>query len=143
MKFGTNGLLRWAVILSVGCLCVGGQVTAAAAEAEKSTRVVAISILDDLFFRGVSEGMKAQAKKDGITLMQVNSNHDLATESKLIDNAIRLKASAIVISPADANLSVTALKKAHDSGIQIVAYNDVVNADFVLSTVRTRVVMIR
>ena len=135
MTFGMHGLVRWAAILSVGCLCAVGQ--AGATDAEKSSTVVAISILDDLFFRDVAEGMKAQARTDGISLVQVNSNHDLATEAKLIDNAIRLKASAIVLSPADANLSVVALKKAHDSGIKIVAYNDVVNADFVLATVRS------
>ena len=135
MTFGMNKLVRWASLLSVACAGMLGQ--ASAADTETSTRVVAISILDDLFFRDVAEGMKAQAKKDGITLMQVNSNHNLATESKLIDNAIRLKASAIVVSPADANLSVPALKKAHDSGIKIVAYNDAVNADFVLATVRS------
>ena len=135
MTFGINKLVRWASLLSVACAGMLGQ--ASAADTETSTRVVAISILDDLFFRDVAAGMKAQAKKEGITLVQMNSNHDLVTESRLIDNAIRLKASAIVISPADANLSVPALKKAHDSGIKIVAYNDAVNADFVLATVRS------
>ena len=135
MTFGINKLVRWASLLSVACAGMLGQ--ASAADTETSTRVVAISILDDLFFRDVAAGMKAQAKKEGITLVQMNSNHDLVTESRLIDNAIRLKASAIVISPADANLSVPALKKVHDSGIKIVAYNDAVNADFVLATVRS------
>ncbi|MBK6906616.1 MAG: substrate-binding domain-containing protein [Rhodocyclaceae bacterium] len=40
-----------------------------------------------------------------------------------------------MLSPVDAHKSVAALQRAHDKGIKIIAYNDTVNAEFLVSTI--------
>lgn len=108
---------------------------AVAADPGKPITILGISLFEDLFFNDVVAGMKFQAKKEGVNLVLANSNHDLATETRLIESYAKLGLGAIVLSPVDANKSTVALQKAHTQGIKIVAYNDAVNADFVSATV--------
>lgn len=106
-----------------------------AAEPGKPLTILGISLFEDVFFNEVVAGMKFQAKKEGVNLVLANSNHDLATEVRLIESYAKLGLGAVVLSPVDANKSVAALQKAHSQGIRIVAYNDALNADFVSATV--------
>ena len=120
------------VVIAAALLLPG---TAAAADPAKPITILGITLFEDLFFNDVVAGMKFQAKKEGVNLVLANSNHDLATETRLIESYTKLGLGAIVLSPADANKSALALQKAHHQGIKIVAYNDALNADFVSTTV--------
>lgn len=134
MKTKTTVFARWLypVMVSAALLLPGA---AAAVDAGKPITILGISLFEDLFFNDVVAGMKFQAKKEGVNLVLANSNHDLATETRLIESHTKLGLGAIVLSPVDANKSAVALQKAHNQGIKIVAYNDAVNADFVSATV--------
>lgn len=134
MKAKTTVFARWLypVMVSAALLLPGA---AAAVDAGKPITILGISLFEDLFFNDVVAGMKFQAKKEGVNLVLANSNHDLATETRLIESHTKLGLGAIVLSPVDANKSAVALQKAHNQGIKIVAYNDAVNADFVSATV--------
>lgn len=125
---------RWIRPLIVGTALVLPLSTMAADPAKPIT-ILGISLFEDLFFNDVVAGMKAQAKKEGVNLVLANSNHDLATETRLIESYTKLGLGAIVLSPVDANKSVAALQKAHSQGTKVVAYNDAIHADFVSATV--------
>lgn len=134
MKAKTTVFARWLypLMVSTALLLPGAAV---AADPGKPITILGISLFEDLFFNDVVAGMKFQAKKEGVNLVLANSNHDLATEARLIESYSKLGLGAIVLSPVDANKSAVALQKAHNQGIKVVAYNDTVNADFVSATV--------
>jgi ABC-type sugar transport system substrate-binding protein len=119
----------------VGLSLLGISGHALSAGSEKPVTILGMVLFEDLFFNDVVAGMKAQAKKEGVNLVIANSNHDLATEKRLIETYIKLGVNAMMVSPVDADKSVVALQQAHDKGIKGVAYNDNVNAPFVASTV--------
>ena len=119
----------------VGAVLLATCAMVTAAEKDKPITIVGITLFEDLFFKDVVEGMKSAAKKNGVNLVLANANSNLATEEKIIDNYIKLGVDAIVLSPVDVNKSVIALRRAHDKGIKVVAYNETANADFLVSTI--------
>ena len=126
-QFWRAGLLCW--------LALSAAFTLRAGELEKPVTVAGMVLFEDLFFKDVEQGMKAAAKANGANFLLANVNSNLQTEERLIDSYIKLGVQAIVLSPADVNKSAVALRRASDKGVKIIAYNDTLNADFLVSTI--------
>jgi ABC-type sugar transport system substrate-binding protein len=100
-------------------------------------RIAGIVFQDDQFFRLVLFGMRDAAKKNGVELLEGNSDNKPDKEVQLINTYIASKVDAIVLSPLSATASVSALARAHDKGITIVTYNTTIENDLPVSFIES------
>jgi ribose transport system substrate-binding protein len=75
--------------------------------------------LRDPFWRYVSSGVRAEAKKLGYSFEAFDSNNDALTQLKNVQTAIARGVSGIVISPTDSSTAPNALKLAKTVGIPV------------------------
>ena len=92
-------------------------------------RIAGIVFQEDQFFRLVLFGMRDAAKKNGVELLEANSEGKPDKELELINTYVANNVDAIVISPLSAKASVAALTRAHEKGIAVVTYNTTVEGD--------------
>ncbi len=100
-------------------------------------KIAGIIFQEDQFFRLVEYGMQEAANENNVDLKLQNSASAVDKESDFIRTYITDKVDAIAIAPVSADGSVTALKKANDSGIKIVTYDSSINADFPICDVKS------
>ncbi len=94
--------------------------------------------LGNPFFGAILDSAKAQAEKNGATVITANSKTagDSDTQATAIQDMINRKVKGIVVDPANATALVGVIKKARDAGILVVAVNtetdpaDAVDATF-------------
>lgn len=106
-----------------------------ATTADKAVSVLALTLLDDDFFKEAVQGMEDRAKRDNVTLLVGNVSGNLGVEERLIDRYVQRGVDAIIVSPVNVTQSVPALARAHNKGIKIITYNNTVGADFVASSI--------
>ena len=104
-------------------------------EGAAKLKIAAILMQQDQFFKMNEQGMKEKAAELGVDLAADNADGKLNKEVNLIDTYVEQKVGAILVSPLSAAGSVTALKRARDGGIQIITYNNSLNADFPASSI--------
>ncbi len=92
-------------------------------------RIAGIVFQEDQFFRLVLFGMRDAAGKNGVELLEANSDGKPDKEVQLINTYVVNNVDAIVISPLSAKASVSALQRAHEKGVTIVTYNTTVESD--------------
>lgn len=80
----------------------------------------------DTYFTAVADGFKQAS--DGETIVE-NYDGDAAKEAQAVDNLISRQVDAIVTSPLDGTASASTLKRAADSGIEVVCYNTCLDED--------------
>ena len=100
-------------------------------------RIAGIVFQEDQFFRLVLFGMRDAAGKNGVELLEANSDGKPDKEVQLINTYIANNVDAIVISPLSAKASVSALQRAHEKGVTIVTYNTTVESDVPASYVES------
>jgi len=100
-------------------------------------RIAGIVFQEDQFFRLVLFGMRDAAGKNGVELLEANSDGKPDKEVQLINTYIANNVDAIVISPLSAKASVSALQRAHEKGVTIVTYNTTVEGDVPASYVES------
>jgi ABC-type sugar transport system substrate-binding protein len=115
-------------ILAAGLLAVSGCEKKEQSPAK--LRIGAILMQQDQFFRLNEHGMKDAAEEHQIDLRIQNATGALDKEITLIDTFMTQNVDAILVSPLSAQASIPGLKRAHDSGIKIIAYNNSIDADF-------------
>lgn len=118
----------YGLFLVVGLLCAGGCSKKEPAPAK--AKIGAILMQQDQFFRLNERGMKAAAQDHQVDLRVQNAAGALDREIALIDVFIAQKVGAILVSPLSAQASIPGLKRAHDRGVSIIAYNNSLEADF-------------
>ena len=102
---------------------------AAAVKSATTLRFAGIVFQEDQFFRLVLFGMRDAAKKAGVELLEGNSDNKPDKEIELLNTYAIQNVDSILISPLSKAGSVTALKLAHDKGINIITYNSPVDGD--------------
>jgi ABC-type sugar transport system substrate-binding protein len=107
------------------------------AEESRKPKIAGIVFQEDQFFRLVQYGMQAAAAEYGVELLLANSSNSLDKEISLIDTYIVSEVDAIVVSPLSMNSSMPALKRAHDSGIEIVTYNTTIAEELAASFIES------
>ena len=97
-----------------------------AAEEDGRLKIAGMFMQEDQFFRLVRFGMQQAAKEDGAELLLSTVDGKPEKELQLVNTYIARQVDAIVLSPLSATASVTALRRAHDAGIHVIAYNSTV-----------------
>ena len=120
--------VAYGLLLAAAVLSAGGCSKKEPADAK--LKIGAILMQQDQFFRLNELGMKAAAKDYDIDLRVQNATGALDKEITLIDTFTAQKVDAILVSPLSTKASIPGLKRAHDSGIKIIAYNNSLEADF-------------
>jgi sugar transport system substrate-binding protein len=92
-------------------------------------RIAGIVFQEDQFFRLVLFGMRDAAKKNGVELLEANSNNKPDKEVQLINTYIANNVDAIAIAPLSAKTSVSALERARDKGIAVITHNMTLESD--------------
>ena len=92
-------------------------------------RIAGIVFQEDQFFRLILFGMRDAATKNGVELLEANSDGGPDKEVQLVNTYIANKVDAIVISPLSATASAGALARAREKGITIVTYNTSIDGD--------------
>ncbi len=83
----------------------------------------------DSFFENIQTGMENAADEAGIELLVSVHDHDIAQETRFIEDYVARGVDAIVITPESLDASVAALAAAHDAGVTIVCFNTCINED--------------
>jgi len=96
----------------------------------KKIRIASIIFGDDQFFHMIQAGVKDEAKKNNVEILEGNSSNKPETEQQLVENFQTKKVDAILISPLSFKGSVNALKDAQGKGIVIVTNNTGVDGGF-------------
>ncbi|MFN8378058.1 MAG: substrate-binding domain-containing protein [Anaerolineae bacterium] len=89
----------------------------------------AILFSRDSFFQSIQAGMQAAADEAGAELLVNIHEHDIAEETRLIEDYVARGVDAILITPESVDASVPALQAAADAGVVIVCYNTCVNEE--------------
>ena len=89
-------------------------------------KIAGMFMQEDQFFRLVRFGMQQAAKEEGAELLLSTVDGKPEKELQLVNTYIARQVDAIVLSPLSATASVTALRRAHDAGIHVIAYNSTV-----------------
>lgn len=100
-------------------------------------RIAGMVFQEDQFFRLVLFGMRDAALKNGVELLEANSDGKPDKEIQLINTYIASGVDAIVISPLSARASMSALQRAKEKGITVVTYNTNVEGDVPVSYVES------
>ncbi len=121
------------VLTSIGLgLCAAGL--AACDRSTQNTdkpKIGAILMQQDQFFRLNESGMRTAAEKLGVDLRVQNAAGALDKEISLIETFMAQRVGAILVSPLSAAASLPALKRASETGIRIITYNNSLPAAFV------------
>ena len=89
----------------------------------------AILFSRDSFFQSIQAGMQAAADEAGAELLVNIHEHDIAEETRLIEDYVARGVDAILITPESVDASVPALQAAAEAGVVIVCYNTCVNEE--------------
>ena len=96
------------------------------AEEDGRLKIAGMFMQEDQFFRLVRFGMQQAAEEEGAELLLSTVDGKPEKELQLVNTYIARQVDAIVLSPLSATASVTALRRARDAGIHVVAYNSTV-----------------
>jgi ribose transport system substrate-binding protein len=91
--------------------------------------------LTNPYFAGLVQGLENGADEHGFELQQTNSNGDNDVQASDIQNLVTKGADYIVVSPADAQAIVPAVRAARESGATVIAISDTIASDDVQFTV--------
>ncbi|MHB0998566.1 MAG: substrate-binding domain-containing protein [Armatimonadota bacterium] len=130
------------IVLLVGCSksqqsSSSSGTPSVAPKPKSGLKIAGIIFQEDQFFRMVEYGMQKAADENGIDLQLQNSGSAVDKESDFIQTYVSDKVDAIAIAPVSAEGSVTALKKANDSGIKIVTFDSSINANFPVCDIKS------
>ncbi len=88
--------------------------------AKKKEYYVGVTLLTrDVFYQQLEEGLKEEAKANGITLRVQSAEKDLNTQTSQIENFITQRVDALVICPVDSIGVGAAIEKANKRGIPV------------------------
>lgn len=93
------------------------------AVAQDQKVIASIVFQGDQFMTSMQRGVRTVAEKHGAVVLELNIDGDITKEAQAIDTYISRGVDAIIIAPVSASNSVSALQRAKDAGIVIVALN--------------------
>ena len=119
-------LLAWSLLAGSSLLPGCGREE----ERPGQAQIAAILMQQDQFFRLNEHGMEAAAAELNANLRVQNAAGALDREITLIDTFLTQQVDAILVSPLSTQASIPALRRAHERGVQIITYNNSLDADF-------------
>jgi len=120
---GAALLVAMAIILA-SCAPKPAQpsTSATTSAAAKKIRIgVSYMTLSNPFFVSINDAIKAGTDKGGIELIVADSQYDVAKQVKDVENFISMGVNAIILNPVDSQGVVTAVQKANDAKIPVLA----------------------
>ena len=111
-------------------LCLAAAIFLPGCRRGEAPSIGAVLLQEDQFFRMVERGMRETAAQAGLAATVETSRNSPNEEERLVRSFIVRRMKAIVISPTSREGSVRPLREAHDRGIQIIAYDTPLAADF-------------
>lgn len=115
----------------------GSENTESLENGKKDMTVAGVVFQNDEFSKMMLQGMSDAANDNGVKFLEGNSEDSVDKESELVNTYMSSGVNGVAVNILDADTSVAALQKAHDSGMEIVVVNTVMNADFQASTVQS------
>jgi len=86
----------------------------------KYTIGFAVSTLNNPFFVAMVNGVKAEAQKEGVTVIVDNGNNDPATQLNQMQDLIQQKVNAILLNPTDSQSLSSAVHLANNAHIPVI-----------------------
>ena len=118
-----NKHLRGASLaLGVAVVSLLGIGAARAADNKKVT-IGVIELFGNPFFAEARKGMRAEAAKDGVSVLIQNANADVGKEAELVQDLITRHVDVILLSAQSAIGSIAAVRLAQSAGVPVVCWN--------------------
>jgi len=117
------------LVLFAALAVLGGSVWAGGAKDGKAKTLVigyTVQSMENDFFVSIVEGMKAEAKAKGITLIVSDAAADASKHVDQINNFIAQKVDGIIISPVDQIAPESVVANAVAAGIPVVSLNQAI-----------------
>jgi len=136
------------LIVAIGLLLIGGLLVSCAPSQpspsptttttpspteKKFTLGLVLSTLNNPFFVTLRDGAQAEASKQGVTLIVMDSQNDSAKEASNIEDLVSRKVDAILVNPTDADAVVPSVKKANDAKIPVFTIDRGANGGVIVS----------
>ncbi|MFI1092466.1 substrate-binding domain-containing protein [Streptomyces sp. NPDC020917] len=79
----------------------------------------------DKYFQGIQQGIEAAAKKDGNTVVVVNTNNDAGAEATQVQNLIQRRVDAIIMQPATSSAgSIATMRSVGAAKIPLICFGN-------------------
>ena len=114
-------LIRLSLLLVLSAAACGP-----ASDEDGRMKIAGMFMQEDQFFRLVRFGMQEAAREEGAELLLSTVDGKPEKELQLVNTYIARQVDAVVLSPLSATASVTALRRAREAGIHVIAYNSTV-----------------
>lgn len=116
----SSALVAVLALLLVGCASPTTGSSSSGSGSSKYTIGFAVSTLNNPFFVAMVNGVKAEAAKEGVTVIVDNGNNDPSTQLNQMQDLIQQKVSAIILNPTDSQSLSSAVKLANQAKIPVV-----------------------
>lgn len=130
-----TGLLLVTVASALAACSNAGVTAASGSEGGKTIVGYSGYTVSNPYFAGLIKGLENGAAKHNFTLLQTNSNGDNNAQSSDIQNLVTKGAKYVVVSPADAQAIVPAVRAAKAAGATVIAISDTIASPDVQFTV--------
>lgn len=101
--------------------------------AKTFTLGLVLSTLNNPFFVTLRDGAQAEATKEGVTLIVMDSQNDSAKEATNIEDLISRKVDAILVNPTDSDAVVPSITKANTAKIPVFTIDRGANGGTIVS----------
>lgn len=98
----------------------GGSSGNTSGGSNKYTIGFAVSTLNNPFFVAMVNGVKAEAQKDGVSVIVDNGNNDPSTQLNQMQDLIQQKVNAILLNPTDSQSLSSAVQLANNAHIPVI-----------------------
>ena len=102
------------------------------AETQDSVGLV-ISTLNNPFFVALKEGAEAEAEKQSISLIVLDSQNDPAKELSNVEDLISRQVRILLLNPADSDAAARTVKRANENGVSVITLDRSASSGEVLS----------
>ena len=122
----STGFGRLSLVAAIACAvlaagCSQSQQTSSGNGGQAASKTIGVSIQDlqAQFYEDLEAGMKAEAAKDGYSVIFVDANRDSARQQSQVEDFISKKVDAIVLTPADSKAVGPAIVEANQANIPV------------------------
>ncbi len=133
-RSGTIGVIVVMMIILTAC---GGAAGSSGGGGKQYTIGFSLSTLTNPFFVGMDKGMRSEATKLGVHLIDDNANGDASTQVSQVEDLITQKVDLLIINPISADGIVPVVQQANSAKIPVIAVDRGSNGGSLVSFVQT------
>jgi ribose transport system substrate-binding protein len=101
--------------------------SAASSRSTEATIGLSISTLDNPYFVALRDGVRAEARADGFTLITVDAQNDAARQISNVEDLIQRRVSVILLNPTDSEAVANVVREAKAAGIKVISLDRTVD----------------